>query len=210
MRVFYYLSISLVKILARLLFRMKAYNRDNIPAKGPFILACNHISYYDPPLVGSFIKREIHFMAKKELFRNRLFGALITYFNSHPVNRNSIDKTAIEMVKKVLNSEQGIIIFPEGTRSKTDNFLPSRPGVGMLAIANMVPVIPAYINGSNDLIGCLLGKTKLAVIYGRPIAREEISQYNKDKDGYHRLANDIMSHIKALKEEFLNKMPEAD
>ena len=206
MRFFYRLSTFLVRALARIIFRIKIFQRENIPPKGPFILACNHISYYDPPLVGSFLYQEIHFMAKKELFRNRLFGALISYFHAHPINRRGFDKAAIDMAIDVLKSEGGIIIFPEGTRAKEGVFLPPRPGIGMIAAMSGAPVIPAYIHGSNRLSACLMGKETLGIIYGRAMAGEKIASYAKEKDGYRRLAEDIMNRIKDLKTEFYNKV----
>ncbi len=205
MRLSYSGPTFLIRNLARLLFRMKIIDVENIPSKGPFILACNHISYFDPPLVGSSFKREVHFMAKKELFRNRLFGRLISHFNAHPINRDSFDKAAIEMISRVLNSDQGVMIFPEGTRAKKGTFLPPRPGIGMIAISNSIPVVPAYINGANDLWGCFLGRSRLGVIFGQPMDKAELEHYEKDKQGYRRLAEDIMARIKALKMEFFEK-----
>jgi len=104
MKLSYYIATFIIRNLAKLFLRMKIIDKANIPSKGPFILACNHISYFDPPLVGSSFKREVHFMAKKELFRNRYFGRLIAHFNAHPINRNGFDKAAIETVSVVLNS----------------------------------------------------------------------------------------------------------
>lgn len=203
MRLSYHIPTFMIRNLAKLIFRMKIIDKVNIPSKGPFILACNHISYFDPPLVGSSFKREVHFMAKKELFRNRLFGRLIAHFNAHPINRNGFDKSAIETVSGILNSEQGVMIFPEGTRAKKGQFLPPRPGIGMVAINNPAPVIPAYINGADNLWGCFVGRARLGVIFGRPIYQEEMAGYKKDKQGYRQLAEDIMERIRGLKEEYL-------
>ena len=205
MRISYYAATFLIRNLARLIFRLKIIGKENIPPGGPFILACNHISYYDPPLIGSSFKREIHFLAKKELFRNRIFGGLIRHFNAHPINRNGIDKSAIETVSKVLNSGQAIMIFPEGTRARGVEFLSPRPGIGMIALNNKVPVIPAYINGANDLLGSFIGRNRLGVIFGPPMNQSELGAYAKDKDGYRKFAEDSMGRIRMLKEEFNQK-----
>jgi len=209
MKLSYYIATFIIRNLAKLFLRMKIIDKANIPSKGPFILACNHISYFDPPLVGSSFKREVHFMAKKELFRNRYFGRLIAHFNAHPINRNGFDKAAIETVSVVLNSGQGVMIFPEGTRAKKGQFLPPRPGIGMIAINNHAPVIPAYINGADDLWGCLAGQARLGVIFGRPMNREEMAVYKKDKQGYRQLAEDIMERIQGLRDEFYVRVGKA-
>ena len=199
MRPFYFFCISVVKVISRAIFRIRVRGRDNIPSEGAVILASNHISYYDPPLVGSFVKREVHFMAKKELFRNRLFGKLISSLNAHPVNRQGFDKKALEMAGGLLKEGKLLIIFPEGTRAKEGRFLPPRPGIGMIAVTSEAPVVPVYIHGANRLKDCFLGKEKLAIIYGEPIPRGEIEKFGREKEGYYGLAEEILRRIGELK-----------
>ena len=209
MRPFYFFCISVVKVISRAIFRIRVRGRDNIPSEGAVILASNHISYYDPPLVGSFVKREVHFMAKKELFRNRLFGKLISSLNAHPVNRQGFDKKALEMAGGLLKEGKLLIIFPEGTRAKEGRFLPPRPGIGMIAVTSEAPVVPVYIHGANRLKDCFLGKEKLAIIYGEPIPRGEIEKFGREKEGYYGLAEEILRRIGELKEGFLRSSVKA-
>jgi 1-acyl-sn-glycerol-3-phosphate acyltransferase len=205
MKIFYRASAVTVRILARLIFRIRIFNKENVPSSGALILASNHISYLDPPLAGSFVGREIHFMAKKELFRNRLFGKLISYHNAHPINRKGFDKAAIDLADKLLRSQQGLIIFPEGTRAKGGEFLPPRPGIGLIALSTMTPVLPLYIHGANNLANCFWGKDRLGIIFGRPIGGDEMAGYSRDKEGYRRFAEYIMERIRGLKDEFLRR-----
>jgi 1-acyl-sn-glycerol-3-phosphate acyltransferase len=202
MRLFYALACFKVRLFSRILLRVKIIGRDNVPSSGPFIVASNHISYYDPPMVGSFIRREVNFMAKKELFRNPIFAALIRYFNSHPINRNGFDKTAIDSALKILKSGQGLIIFPEGTRARRGDFLPVRPGIGLIAATSGAPVIPTYIQGFNKLWACIIGREKAIIIYGKPLTRDRLAAYGQDKEGYRKLAEEIMGQIRALKEAY--------
>ncbi|UCD17981.1 MAG: 1-acyl-sn-glycerol-3-phosphate acyltransferase, partial [Candidatus Zixiibacteriota bacterium] len=97
-------------------------HKENIPKDGPFILASNHISLTDPPILGASVSRPVHFMAKKELFKNRAFGALLRRLNAYPVNRRGFDKAAIRTAISLLRSAQGMVIFPEGTRARDDGF----------------------------------------------------------------------------------------
>jgi 1-acyl-sn-glycerol-3-phosphate acyltransferase len=203
MRFSYHAAAILITSVFRFFFGAKARYKQNVPPGGPFILASNHISYYDPPLIGSFAGREMHFMAKRELFRNPFLGKLISHFNAHPINRTGFDKTAIDTAIAILKSGEGILIFPEGTRAKNGDFLPPRPGIGLIGISSLVPIIPTYIVGSNRLWRCFLRREKLEIIFGRPLTVEELSRYSKDKEGYQRLAGEIMERIKGLKDEFI-------
>ncbi|SYZ74276.1 conserved hypothetical protein [Candidatus Zixiibacteriota bacterium] len=203
MKITYGAAAILIRTLTRVLFHIRISGQDNIPREGGFIVASNHISYYDPPLVGSFTRREMHFMAKKELFRNWLFGALIAHFNAHPINRGGFDKSAIETVVTLLKKGRNVVIFPEGTRAKGDDFLPPRPGIAMIARAAGVPVVPAFLSGSNNLRACFLGRAKMSIVFGRPMTAAEISAFARDKEGYRRLAAVILDRIKLLKEDYM-------
>ncbi len=178
------------------------YDKENIPKEGAFILASNHISLADPQFVGSAVSREIHFLAKKELFRNRFFAKLLTRLNTHPVNRTGFDKKVLETAVDVLQAGEPIVIFPEGTRGRNGELLPARPGIGMIARTAGVPVVPVYVRGTDKLKSCFFGKEKLILCVGRSIAEDEIINYDNDKNGYRELAGDILNRIKELKEEF--------
>lgn len=199
MRLLYWTGWLLARILSRFVFRMKVYNTNNIPQSGPFILACNHISLIDPPVVGANINRVLYFMAKKELFGNKLFGWLIRNVNAYPVNRRGIDRNAINNACELLASGNGLLIFPEGTRALDKDFLPPRPGIGMVAKRSGVPVVPAYLNGTNKFKAAFFSRERCFLIFGKPIDESEINTYEDDRDGYRKLSEDIMEHIKNLK-----------
>jgi len=203
MKPLYAIGWSLAVLITRLVFRMKIVNETNIPRSGPFILASNHISLADPPFLGSAVHRPVHFIAKRELFKNRLFGTILRRVNAIPVNRRGFDKKAIESSMAALGSDGGIVVFPEGTRSHTDDFLKPHPGVGMLARNATVPVVPAYIHGTNKLRACFWGKERMAVVFGAPIDSVRVAEFSKDKDGYRALAGAVMERIKDLKADFV-------
>lgn len=187
---------------ARLIFRMKVHHKENIPKNDAFILASNHISFADPQFVGSVVKREIHFLAKKELFNNKIFANILRRVNTHPVNRTGFDKKLLETAVEVLQSGEPIIMFPEGTRGRNGKLLPARPGIGKIARMANVPVVPAYVSGTDKLSACFFGREKLVVVVGSPMNPEKIESYDDDKEGYRELANEIMNRIKDLKEEY--------
>jgi len=210
MNLIFWLGWFISKTIAVLFFRVKIMGRENIPKTGPFILASNHVSFYDPPLVGSSSPRLVHFMAKKELFKNPFFGWLITQTNAHPINRRGFDRKAIETTENILKKGQGLTIFPEGTRARSGDFLPPHPGVGMLARKNIVPVVPVYVNGPNRLKDCFWGRDRLSVTFGKVIDTDRISGFSDDKEGYKELARYIMDRIKDIKQEFVERNRKAD
>ena len=193
-------------IASRLIFRMKVHHKENIPKEGAFILASNHISLADPQFVGSTVKREIHFLAKKELFKNKIFGSILRMVNTHPVNRTGFDKQVIETAVEVLHAGEPIIMFPEGTRGRKGKFLPARPGIGKIAKAAEAQVVPAYVSGTDKLSACFWGKEKLNLFIGTPLTVDEIKDFSDDKDGYRNLADEIMNRIKELKANYIGRV----
>lgn len=140
---------------------------ENIPEKGAVLVVPNHKSYWDPPLTGAaFRKRRISFMAKSELFRNPLFGALIRYLGAFPVKRNSADLSAMRRSVKEIRDGKALCIFPEGGIRRKKGLGRFHPGMAFLAILTGTPVIPVAIAGSADLPW---KKEPLAVLVGKPI-----------------------------------------
>ncbi len=206
MKLLYWLGWILVRFTAVVFFRLKVMGRENIPPHGAFIMAPNHISYVDPPLAGSSQKREVHFMAKKSLFRNKLFGYIISATNAHPISRGAVDRKSFETAANILKKGDGLVVFPEGTRSKTDDFLPPRPGIGMIARKSLCPICPTYINGTNRLWDCFIGRDRLGINYGRTITADELEQFEDNKDGYRLLAENVMERIRELKKEYKDRL----
>ncbi|MEW5924466.1 MAG: lysophospholipid acyltransferase family protein, partial [Candidatus Zixiibacteriota bacterium] len=100
---------------------------ENIPDEGAFILASNHISLSDPPMLATSLMRPIHFMAKRELFKIAVLGPVIRNLNAHPIHRG-FDRRALELAVGILNKGDALLIFPEGTRSRKEGFLTAKPG----------------------------------------------------------------------------------
>ena len=185
-------------------FRGKVSGRQFPPQSGPFILASNHIAYVDQPLVAAFTGREMFFFAKKELFKNRLFGAVLRKVNARPVRRGVFDRGGLKTAIGLLENGQGLVIFPEGTRSLTDDFLSAKPGIGMIACQAKVAIVPVYIHGSNSLWKCFFGSAKLRIRYGEPLSRDYIVSLEAGKKSYIAISEEIMRRIKALKEKTLS------
>ena len=123
--------------------------REHVPRTGGFVLASNHISFWDPPLVGSALPREVHFLAKDELFSNPVFGWIIRSFNAIPIRRGMVDLSGMARAVETLRRGEAMLLFPEGSRMRDGDLHPARPGVGLMAVNADVPVVPCYISGSN-------------------------------------------------------------
>ena len=160
----------LLKPLVLVLFHLRVEGAENLPAKGGCIIACNHISYLDPPLLGFAAGRELYYLAKEGLFDevNKFFTWLITTYNAIPLRRGGVDISVIKRVFRLLRRGEVLVLFPEGTRSKSGELLSPKPGLGFIAWRADVPVIPAYIRGANASIGeILLGRQNITITFGK-------------------------------------------
>jgi len=183
------------------LFDWRVSGREHIPTRGPLLVASNHIALLDPPYVGASLTREACFVAKKELFAFAPLGAFISSFNSIPIRRGGWDSGAIRSVRRKLEQGWPVIMFPEGTRSRIGDFLPAKPGVGMMARQCRVPVVPAYIEGTNRDLPTLLAKRRpLISAFGPAMPVEEVCRYPDNKRGYQELSLAIMDRIKAVRD----------
>lgn len=201
MKINYWAGWLLSRFLSRIPFRVRVFGLNHLPESGGFILASNHISYFDPPMVGSQITRELYFFGKKELFRYWPFGAILRSVNALPVKRGVIDREAVKLAVNAIERGFGLTIFPEGTRSRSDRFLSPKPGIGLLARTALCPIVPCYIEGFNRMKDCLLGKRRAVIIYGEPLSSDWIKACNEDKEGYLTIASTVMARITELKDQ---------
>lgn len=147
--------------------RCEVYGRENIPAEGPVVIASNHLSLLDPPVLGAAATRKVHFMAKSELFKPAWFGALIRKLGAFPVKRGEMDREAIKTGLAILKENKVLAVFPEGTRSKTGELGRAGGGAFMMGVKRKAKIVPAYIYGTD--LTRHPGWPKVRVIFGKPI-----------------------------------------
>ena len=152
--------------------RWEVFGRENIPAEGPVVIAANHLSLLDPPVLGAAATRKVHFMAKSELFKPAWFGALIRKLGAFPVRRGAMDRDAIKTGLTILKENKVLAVFPEGTRSKTGELGRAGGGAFMMAVKCKAKIVPAYIYGTD--LKRHPGWPKVRVIFGKPM------EYNPD------------------------------
>ncbi len=198
MKPFYRICHIILRIFLKTYCRMKTYGVENVPGSGGVIIASNHIGGGDPPFVGTGIKRESYFLAKKELFKNIFLRTLIKNLNAIPVDRSTLDQRAMEMAQKALDSGKVLILFPEGTRSRTGAIGKGKPGIGLMAKRAKVPIVPAHISNSRSFFKLPFTGRRLIIKYGSPVKTEWLETVPDTKEGYRLIAEEVMKRIKAL------------
>jgi len=198
MHILYWTGRALTRVLSRTLFGWQVTGREHVPPTGGFILAGNHISYYDPNLLGSSISREVYFFGKEELFSIPVVGWAIRRTNAMPVKRGAVDRAALKMAIGTIQKGHGLTIFPEGTRSKTGDFLEPRAGVGLIASHAKCPIVPVYIHGSNRLKECFGRRGQLSVTIGEPFSADWVASFGDNKEGYLDISRAVMARIAEL------------
>lgn len=185
-----------------LLIFLKIFNRieiegEKIPPQGPLVIVANHKSLWDPAVLGCSIKRTIHYMAKEELFQIPVLGRLLLMVQAFPVKRGKIDRNALRIALKCLEEGQVLGLFPEGTRSKTEELLPFQPGAAIFALKIGAPIIPVALVGTKSIFpASLRGKVKVRI--GKPLSYPELfGQKLKDED-LEKVNLDILKAISHL------------
>jgi 1-acyl-sn-glycerol-3-phosphate acyltransferase len=170
---------------------------------GGLVVASNHISFWDPPLVSTSLPREVYFLAKEELFRQPGLGPLIRSLNAIPIRRGVADMTGMARAMEALRAGSALLMFPEGSRVRDGELHPARPGVGMLAVNADVPILPCYVTGSNRPSRWWYRGVKVRVEFGpakpwRELAGPDVP-LTPGRALYQSVSDGVMREIAALK-----------
>jgi 1-acyl-sn-glycerol-3-phosphate acyltransferase len=190
----------MIRAVGRVWLRLSAVGAERVPRDGALLLASNHSSLLDPPLIGCVLPRELDYLAKTELFRIPGLGGLIARLNAHPVDRSGSDSAALRLALRLLGAGRAVLVFPEGTRGAEGRLGPAHAGAGMLAALSGAPVLPVYIQGSGRALprGAAVPRpVRVTVRFGAPIrfARE------RGRSRYQEVSDEIMAAIGRLKTE---------
>jgi 1-acyl-sn-glycerol-3-phosphate acyltransferase len=203
MTAFYGLFHYLTRQFYDILFRGEVAGTENIPLEGPFLIASNHASHLDPPLVGGQVARQMRYFARKTLWATRIGSWWLDRVETIPVDRDGGDVGAIRRVLQALAEDRAVVVFPEGTRTLDGALQKPKAGVGLLACKTGVPVVPCHIFGTFEAFG--KGRsfprfgTPVAIVFGRPIPVAVYDDPAAGKERYQLASQRIFDRIAALR-----------
>jgi len=201
MKIFYRFTCAIFKAYFRIFYRHKVYGQKHV-ISGKAIIAPNHTSFLDPPLIAISWPEEVSFLARKTLFSSSLFASLIHRLNAYPVSGTAQDLSSFKLISQLLQENKKVVIFPEGVRSLDGNISSIKSGVGMLAMRNQCPIIPVYIHGCYEIwnrtrrFPKLFGKT--ACVFGSPVDWKQFNHLEKKK-AQEMIGENVRSAIQGLK-----------
>ena len=149
----YELGTGLARLQFSLFARWTVEGRESVPPRGPIIIASNHLSNADPPLVVASFKRKLHCLAKEGLFENPISSWFFTRCHAHPIRQGREERKALRWAMNVLDRDGALVVFPEGERSKTGGLQQAKPGIGYLAFKSQAPVLPVAVTGTEHIPG---------------------------------------------------------
>jgi 1-acyl-sn-glycerol-3-phosphate acyltransferase len=188
-------------------FRWRVFNPERVPLTGPVILAPNHASYIDPPLVGAGVRRQINFLARDTIFHVPILASILRSWEVVPVDRDGGTGRGLKQILNRLEQGGAIILFPEGTRSRHGDLNPARSGIGLAVIKSTAPVLPVRVFGTHAAFGPhrrVPRPRPVIVKYGQPLLftelRAEAATCSKPrvKEIYQQVADEIMTEIARL------------
>ncbi len=200
----------LPKVL-RLMGGFDVYGLDNVPETGGAIIAANHTSYLDPPVVGSAMRRRTYYFAKRELFEIPLFGSIIRRCYAFPVDRESVDRTAIRNAVEVLRAGELLTLFPEGGRSPDGSLQEGSAGVAFIAKQAGVPIVPCALKDVDRVLprgAWYFHRGKIAVCFGEPIDVTAFVGEGGEKSGLVAATEAIMQSIAVMRAALYEKAGE--
>ncbi|MBI2843477.1 MAG: 1-acyl-sn-glycerol-3-phosphate acyltransferase [Armatimonadetes bacterium] len=198
----YWIGRFLSRLICGTMGRLKIVGAKNVPVNGPVILAPNHVSYIDPPTVGAACSRQVHFMAKQELFEIPVLGFLIRGVGAFPVRQNTADRRAIKRALDLLSDGKVICIFPEGTRSPDGKLMEAEAGIGMIALKSRAPVLPVALIDTDALLprhSIRFHFARVRVVFGERITFDDLYDRGMDRDAIEEVGHRVMAEIARLK-----------
>ena len=202
MNPYYWVGYKLTKLLGRIFFRLRVVHRDRMINYGPVILAANHQSFLDPPLVGSVSDRGIYFLARKTLLDSWPLGWILPKLNVIPVDSDTgRDRTALKALIRILRAGEGTVVFPEGQRTLDGGLQPAQPGLGLVIAKTLAPVVPMRVFGTFEAWPPqekIPRPGRVTIVVGEPIRFTQQDVEGGGKEVYQRLSQRVMDAIAGL------------
>ncbi|MFN2622685.1 MAG: lysophospholipid acyltransferase family protein [Chthoniobacterales bacterium] len=205
MNPYYWVGYHLTKILGRIFLRLRVIHRERMLNHGPVILAANHQSFADPPLVGSVSDRAVYFLARRSLLNGWFMGWILPKLNVIPVDSETgRDRTALKALIRILRAGQGTVVFPEGQRTPDGKLQTAQPGLGLVIAKTLAPVVPMRIFGAFEawpIHEKWPRPGRITIVVGEPIFFTQGDVEGGGKELYQRLSQRVMDAISELRME---------
>jgi len=196
-KIIYFTAKCLAFITFRFIFPLEIRGKENIARKGPCIIVANHISFLDAIAIGHSLPMPVNYFAKDNLLHIFIISRLLAYLGAIPLERDEPSSMSLRAGLKALKKKRALVVFPEGTRSKTGKMLPPKPGIGFLHIRSGAPLIPILIRGTNRAmpVGARFIRpgSRITLIYGPALQTKE-----KDYIKISQLAMDEIEKLERL------------
>jgi 1-acyl-sn-glycerol-3-phosphate acyltransferase len=182
----------------KLFHNLKIRGIENIPQKEAFIVASNHVSNFDPILLGVASPRFLYYLAKEDLFKNRIVSWYLKCIRLVPIKRGGQSLKALKTAIKLLREGEPLVIFPEGTRALGDTLREAKKGLGFLVAKTRVPVVPCYVSGTEKALPKGSAKPRhcpITVYIGKPI---RFGDSAREEDRYTVISKKVMTQINEL------------
>lgn len=196
---------DVVYIVSKIIFRLEIHGAENIPAEGSCVLASNHVSFLDPPLIACaarFQRRAVRFMARDTLYSSSFGSWFLDAIHAIPLSRNKGDIGALRIAIKTIKSGSPVALFPEGTRTEDGELKEAKGGVAFLVAKSGVPVVPIYIDGIYAAFpkdAKFIKPRKVRIFVGKPLQPSELKPKKKGTEGYKEVGDYVMSKIARLR-----------
>ncbi|MEM7385540.1 MAG: lysophospholipid acyltransferase family protein [Verrucomicrobiota bacterium] len=202
MKPVYWFGHSTFRLLGKLFFSYRVHQRDRLIEEGPCLIASNHVSFLDPPMVGIAFDKEIYYLARKTLFKKGFFNWLYRSWNSIPVDQEGADFSGLKAIIRKLKEGERVLIFPEGARSWDGKISDAQAGTGLVIEKSGAPVLPVRLFGTWEALPRGSGRLKLSkisVVIGDPVDFSAVREEGlKGRELYQRLSDHTMAAIAAL------------
>ncbi len=197
----YWLMRALFRVFFHLFGSWEVTGHEHVPASGPVLIAPNHLSFLDPPLIGCALERPGWFLAKAELFKIPGFRWLITHMHAYPVKRGGVDRAALKRTFDYLKAGEIVCVFPEGRRSADGQVGPIEIGIGMLALKSGAPIVPVAIRGTDRMLprdARRLHRARIRVRFGPPLPPRGVAGGRAEREACQAVADEVGDALRAL------------
>lgn len=191
----------LFNLVGRLLFRYRVRGQHHIPKRGGVLVAANHASYLDIPLLGCGIRRRVWFLGRHNLFPNPLVNRVLQWLGWIPMRQDRLDRGGFHKAARLLQEGRVVVLFPEGSRTPDGSLKPGKPGIGVLVAATGCTVVPAYIAGTYEALPIRAKWIRLhpvRVTFGPAIDFTHEAAQHSGKEFYGRVSRTVMERIAEL------------